>query len=179
MPHITKIKNIHDGFLKLYAFTIQDAEVTYQYEFLEKKEAVAVLAVDIQQQCFVFVKQWRPINRGTPVLECVAGNVEENETPVQCAIKEVYEEIGYRITEQDLSYFGKKMVSPGCMNEQFHLFIANVNFDGKEGIGGGVAMEHEKIEIVNMPIQATLEELDTINDLKTYLLLLLFKKMHG
>lgn len=177
MPKIIDKQLLHQGFLSLYQLRIQEKEQQYHYEFLEKKDAVVVLVIEKDTQAMVLVKQWRPIDNGRYLLECVAGNVEADASPVVTAIKEVYEEIGYELSEYHLQYFGKKIVTPGCLSEHFHLFIAEVNSTMQTAKGGGVANEHEQIEIVKMPIDTALNNLEQFDDLKTYTLMLLYKQL--
>lgn len=176
-PKIINRTTLHQGFLHIQKLTIQQDEQTYSYEFLEKKDASAVLVVDEHTQEAILVKQWRPINNGTITTECVAGLIDDGETPVSTAIKEVYEEIGYTITAENLRYFGAKLVSPGSMGERYHLYIAVVNDTMRTAIGGGLANEHENIEIVRMPIETCIAHYDQITDLKTAYLISLYK-MH-
>lgn len=173
MPTILERTPLTNGFLKVQRLQIQEGEQQYQYEFLEKKSAAAILVVDKTNESVILVRQWRPIDNGTYVTECVAGLIDENETPISTAIKEVHEEIGYQITESELQYFGEKMVSPGCMGEKFHLFIAYVNQYMNVHAGGGLLEEHEQIEVIRMPITEFLSS--EMLDMKTAYLQLALK----
>lgn len=176
MPKIISRKAITTGFLKLFQLEIQKDEHIYHYEFLDKKSASAVLVLNTETRSVILVEQWRPINNGTITLECVAGLIDEGETPISTAIKEVYEEVGYKITEADLKFCGEKMVSPGTMNETYHLYIACVTNAMQHTAGGGLITEHEQINVKSYPV-ATFLDMD-IADLKTaYLQLFIHKHL--
>lgn len=72
-------------------------------------------------ESFVFVRQYR-IALKQYLLEAPAGKLEEDETPLCCAEKELLEETGYRA--QQLISLGKVYSSAGYCNETIHLFLA-------------------------------------------------------
>jgi 8-oxo-dGTP pyrophosphatase MutT (NUDIX family) len=114
---------------------------------------VAGLVYDFPSSSFVFVKQYRaPVD--AYVLELVAGLDDKNpdwhwtERLEQTMKEEVVEETGYNPTH--LNYLGKFGKSAGLVNEIDNYFL--VTTDGKIGGGGGLASEHENIEVITIKV---------------------------
>lgn len=82
--------------------------------------AVAILA-EPQPLHLVFVQQYR-IAPGETLLEIPAGKLETDETPADCAKRELEEETGYRCS--CLSPVYEFYTSPGFANEKIFLFHA-------------------------------------------------------
>jgi ADP-ribose pyrophosphatase len=91
----------------------------------------------------VLVEQFRiPVNSN--VIECPAGVIgddDTNETPLECAKKELLEETGYTSDNWICIYASPK--SPGLITEIDHKFIAR---DCKKVAGGG-GVETEDITV--------------------------------
>lgn len=69
----------------------------------------------------ILVKQFRyPI--GLELLEVPAGKLDENESPEECALRELEEETGYRA--QKIEYMGYIFTTPGFSNEKIYLYLA-------------------------------------------------------
>ena len=58
------------------------------------------------------------------MFECAAGAVDEGETPEDAARREALEETGCEVL--DLEFMGKAYSSPGCMAEEFHMYIGRI-----------------------------------------------------
>jgi hypothetical protein len=77
------------------------------YEVVERRDAVGVLLYNRDRRSVIVVKQFRlPTfekhgNSGWFV-ETIAGIVKEGETPVEAAIRETFEETGYKIGPPEL-----------------------------------------------------------------------------
>lgn len=158
MKHsIIKEKIVYSGFFK-----VLEAEVSYDQltEFgsiqatricMERGDSVAVLIYEKDTDCFLFTRQFRypSARRGCPwMLELVAGSIEDGENPINCAQREIEEEIGYETNEFELisTYFP----SPGGCSEQIHLYYTEVNSSHKTLEGGGAISEKEDIELVKI-----------------------------
>lgn len=82
--------------------------------------AVAVLPI-LADRSIVLVKQFRyPV--GTELLEVPAGKLDENESPEECALRELEEETGYKA--QKIEYIGYIFTTPGFSNEKIYLYVA-------------------------------------------------------
>lgn len=81
--------------------------------------AVAIIPIDSEGR-IVLVEQWRrAIERIT--LELPAGMLDTNESPLECAQRELQEEAGLKAGS--LKPFGGCFTSPGSMSEYIHLFL--------------------------------------------------------
>jgi len=131
-------------------------------------DSTAALVYDTKNREFIFVSQFRAglyNETDQNLVESVAGTLEVNENPEECIIREIEEEIGYK-TDQ-IEFVGDYYVSPGGTSEKIYLYIALVSEQISEG--GGLAEEHEEIDIIRM----SEEEVVVYNfmDIKTKLLL--------
>ena len=111
--------------------------------------SVAIIAHD--GKVLYMVRQPREPVEEASLLELPAGKLDkEGETPLECAQRELAEEIGKAAGDwRELSWF---YTSPGFATERCHLFLATELYDAP-----GETEEEERIEVVRLP----LEELDT------------------
>ena len=102
-------------------------------------------------KAFYMVRQPRPPVEEPALLELPAGKLDkEGETPLQCAQRELVEEIGKSAGDwRELKSF---YTSPGFATEKCHLFLATELYDVP-----AEPEEDERIEIVRVP----LDELDS------------------
>lgn len=87
-------------------------------EVVRHPGAVAIIALKDQQ--VLLVRQYRyAIAQIT--LEIPAGKLDPQEPPLDCAVRELREETGYRGTMEHISTF---YTTPGFTDEVMHLFLA-------------------------------------------------------
>jgi len=87
-------------------------------EVVRHPGAVGIIA--IQNQQVLLVRQYRyAIAQET--LEIPAGKLDPQEPPLDCAVRELREETGYRGTMEHISTF---YTTPGFTDEVMHLFLA-------------------------------------------------------
>jgi ADP-ribose pyrophosphatase len=133
----------------------------------ERGDAVAVLLFDADARSVVLVEQFRaptliahrrdnPASTDGWVIELVAGMIDAGETAEEAAIREVFEETGYRIMNPRL--IGKYFSSPGGSDERFFLYLARVGDAQREGDGGGVTGE-EDIKVFQLKIDDLFDRL--------------------
>jgi 8-oxo-dGTP pyrophosphatase MutT (NUDIX family) len=110
--------------------------------------SVAIVAHD--DKALYCVRQPREPVEEAALLELPAGKMDkEGETPLQCAQRELSEEIGKAAGDwRELDWF---YTSPGFATEKCHLFLATELYDVP-----GEPEDGERIEVVRMP----LDELD-------------------
>ncbi len=89
-------------------------------DFVKHPGAVAILPVD-ENGHILFIKQWRRA-AGTILIEIPAGTLEAGENPLECADRELQEEIGFRANT--MISLGGFYTVPGFCNEYIHLFLA-------------------------------------------------------
>src|SRR5690606_24805806 len=102
-------------------------------------------------------------------LEAVAGLLDADD-PETCARRESREEAGLRVERPEP--VGRGRCAPGATTERRHLCLAPHSEADRGGEGGGLADEHEEIEV----IEVGFDELSgfiadgTIADMKTMVL---------
>lgn len=134
-------------------------------ELVRHRDAVAVVAVDGEERV-VLVRQERPA-AGATLLELPAGLLEEGESPLQCAQRELREETGLHggAWEQVASFF----TTPGFCDERVHLFTATGLDEGEPSPDEG-----EELEVVRVPPAALAGLVTELEDAKTVAGLLLY-----
>lgn len=96
-------------------------------ECVEKPGAVVVLVTDKNMDEGIFVKQYR-VGCKSEIIECPAGVIEESDTPISAAIRELREEIGLQSDDiQELKPLGKYYSSVGWTSEVCHLYLVIVD----------------------------------------------------
>jgi ADP-ribose pyrophosphatase len=131
--------------------------------------AVAVVAVDGDERV-VLVRQPR-VAAGGSVLELPAGGVEDGESPLETARRELVEETGLHGGEWfEAAVF---FTSPGYTDEKMHLFIATGLEQGDASPEGS-----EEIELVRVPLDEIPALIAECDDGKTLVGLLLLMRHH-
>jgi nudix-type nucleoside diphosphatase (YffH/AdpP family) len=141
---------------------------------VNRPDASAVFIHNTESDKVVLTRQFRyaiSAKVKTPILEIMAGKMDPGESPEQTAIREAMEECGYRIEEKNLFRLTSVFASPGYTSEKFHLFYATVTNADRLSGGGGLAVEHESIEVVEIPLPdfRILVKQGKIEDAKTLL----------
>lgn len=110
------------------------------------------------------------------LLECCAGGVDDGEDFEAAARREALEETGSAIME--MKYIGNCFTSPGCMAEEFHLYVGRIE-SPKAGFHG-LEEEAEEIKTHLLPATEAIKMLDAgkITNVTTALLLHWFAR-HG
>ncbi len=152
--------------------TFDGKEIKTNRLAFERGDSVAILIFEKETESLLFTNQFRyptcKNNEGW-LLEIPAGSLEKNEKPENCIIREVMEEIGYRITSPKL--ISTFYTSPGASTERIFLFHTEVSEEDSVGPGGGVQNENEDIQLVKIPITEIWEIMDKLKDAKSILAL--------
>jgi ADP-ribose pyrophosphatase len=152
---ILKEENILEGFLKVVKALVEQTlpngdKITYNRSKVERENAVGIIVENEETGKLIFVRQHRyPIGEKTDpmILEIVAGRIEGNDDPIDTAIREMEEEIGYKIDKNKIRFLNSYFTSPGYSSEQIFLYHAWVRNSDKVSKGGGLETENEFIVI--------------------------------
>ncbi|MGO3182336.1 MAG: NUDIX domain-containing protein [Aequorivita sp.] len=152
--------------------TFDGKEITTNRLAFERGDSVAILILEKETESILLTNQFRYPgckNNEAWLLEIPAGSLEENEKPEDCVIREVMEELGYKIDNpKHISTF---YASPGACTERTFLFYSAVSIKDKVGKGGGVDDENEDIQLVKIPIAELDSKISELKDAKTILAL--------
>ena len=180
------VKNIvHKTLSKAWATLL---EIDYDYKFkdgtwkrvsresYDRGHGTGILLYNIEKGNIILTKQFRmPIYDTNPddamSIEVCAGAIDKNESPESTIIREVEEEVGYKISQ--VKKVMEAYMSPGALTEKMYLFVAPYSDAMKINEGGGVAGENEEIEVLEMPFSEAIKMMQSgeIQDAKTIMLL--------
>jgi ADP-ribose pyrophosphatase len=157
-------RTVYDG--NLFDVTLE-SWVNHEREIVEHPGAVAIVAVDREGQ-LTLVRQRREAAR-KELVELPAGTLEEGESPLESAQRELEEETGLRGgTWREVVTF---YTTPGFCRERMHLFFA----DDLQG-GAASPAEDEDLELIRWPVEEIASRLGEVEDAKTLVGLLLYLK---
>lgn len=138
--------------------------------------AACVLPYDPARRTALVVRLPRPPlvylgERDPRLIEAVAGLIDPGEDAASAARREAMEETGVALAE--LEPVGAFWTMPGVSTERMHAFLATYAQADRSGLGGGVAGEHEDIEVLEQPLAALWADLTAgrLADMKLALLL--------
>lgn len=90
------------------------------YNLVRHADSVTILPVD-EKGCIHWVRQYR-VGAEMELLELPAGVIDTGENPLECAQREIQEEIGMKATE--LRALGSYYLAPGYCSEVNYCFLA-------------------------------------------------------
>ena len=181
-----KLKNITFNTLSNAWATLNRIDYDYKFndgswkrlsrESYDRGNGTSILLYNIEKGTVILTKQFRipayanNVNDGMSIEVC-AGALDKNELPEVCIIREVEEEVGYKINKATKVL--ESYMSPGAVTEKMYCFIAEYSDDMKVNDGGGVASEDEEIEVLEIPFKEAIQMMNDfkIIDAKTIMLL--------
>ena len=178
---VTKTELLSDNWYLLnkvtFEFTPENGESEIQRrEVYDRGNGAAILLYNREKQTVILTRQFRlPTflngNESGMMIEVCAGLLDEK-NPEDCIKRETEEETGYRI--QDVKKVFEAYMSPGAVTEILYFFTAEYQPEMKVSEGGGLATEHEYIEVLELDFNQALEMVynGEIKDAKTIMLLL-------
>ncbi len=161
---------VYDDFLKVYEEEVLlENGITHKFCLINQKNAAAVLPITTDNKV-ILVEQYRHGLKEN-MLEIPAGILEDDESYLECAKRELLEETGY--TTKDIEFLCNYCPSAGVTNELVEIFLAK----NVQKIGD---LELDETEIITVH-EYTLDEVITminngsIKDSKTMISILKYK----
>ena len=152
-----------------------DNSETQVREVYDRGNGAVILLYNSAKKTVVLTRQFRlPTylngNSSGMVIEACAGLLD-TENPEECIIRETEEETGYRLSSVKKIF--QSYMSPGSVTEILHFFIGEYQSEMKVSEGGGLAEEHENIEVIEYPFNEAYQMIASgeIIDAKTIMLL--------
>jgi nicotinate (nicotinamide) nucleotide adenylyltransferase len=159
---------IDKGFIKVgYMKHHAHHNENFKYEFIDKKDATAMILFNYNYTKFYLVKQFRPGSMEN-LWEIPAGILEDNLTPLENTLKEIAEETGYKREDVvDVISLDGVWVSAGYTTEFTHLFAGRLRKDAVQGEKN--CDENESILDEGFFSFEEAEEMGALRDMKTAL----------
>ena len=119
----------------------------------------------------ILIKQYRHLI-GDTIWEIPAGRLEQNENPIDCAKRELEEEVGYRTTK--IKKLTEIYSAPAYCTEVIYIFLATGLTPARQKLE-----DDEIIKVVKLPFAKAIEKvkMGEIRDAKTVVGLLLAKEL--
>ncbi|AGB70671.1 MULTISPECIES: NUDIX domain-containing protein [Rhizobium] len=176
---IVSEKTLADQWTRLSTFEVdytdsQGEKHRLKREVYHRTPAACILLYDPKRETVVLVRQYRLPARlvGEPVwmIEVPAGLLDGDQ-PEAAIRREAMEETGFRV--RDVRFLFKAMTSPGSSTEVIHFFAAVIDTSDRVADGGGLAEEHEDIEVLEVRLSDAIVMIEKgdICDAKTIMLL--------
>jgi ADP-ribose pyrophosphatase len=134
--------------------------VTVELEVIRHPGAAAVVPMK-DPRTVVMIRQFRHAADGY-IYEIPAGKLHPGENPLDCAARELEEEIGYRAASFDL--LTSIFTAPGFADEVIYIYVATSLERGVQQLD-----RDEVLEVVEMPLMDAIKNIEngTIRDAKT------------
>ena len=152
-----------------------DVPETQVREVYDRGNGAVILLYNCTKKTVVLTRQFRiPTylngNSSGMLIEACAGMLDKD-NPIECIIRETEEETGYRLSSVKKVF--QSYMSPGAVTEILHFFIGEYQPEMKVSEGGGLAEEHEYIEVLEYPFNEAYQMIVSgeITDAKTIMLL--------
>ncbi|WP_454061110.1 NUDIX hydrolase [Candidatus Nitrospira salsa] len=156
------VKHIYSG--KFLTYNIDTVTLpngaTAELEMIRHPGASAVVPVK-DDGTVILIRQFRHAAGGF-IYEIPAGKLNPGEDPLDCASRELEEEIGYRA--ENLELLTSLFTAPGFTDEVIHVYKATGLVKGQQQLD-----QDEVLEILEWPMDKAIAEIKngTIRDAKT------------
>jgi len=158
-----------------YAYSMNgSAPENIERGVFHRGNGAAILLYNKVKGTLILTRQFRlpTYLNGNPdgmLLEVCAGTLDV-ESPEECIRREAEEETGFRVGA--IKKVFECFMSPGSVTEMLYLYIAEYDDSMRIDAGGGLAEEHEHIQVVEMPFAQALESMQKgeVKDAKTLIL---------
>ena len=180
-----KVKNIETKILSDNWYTLNKISFEYRFksgewvkqsrESYDRGNGATILLYNKLKGSVILINQFRMptyVNGNSTgmMVESCAG-VLDGDDPLTCIIKETEEETGYQI--KNVKKVFEMYMSPGAVTEILYFFVAEYDEKMKVSDGGGLEVEHEDIEVLEINFHKALGMVNSgeIKDAKTIILL--------
>ena len=171
---LVNLETRFSGWCKILVATIALPDGrTFTREIEDHGRAACVLPFDAARKTAIVIRQLR-----APVLyaaqrhdlfEAIAGLID-GDTPAAAVKREAMEEAGLRL--RAVEHVTTSWTMPGLSTERMDLFFAEYTAADRIAAGGGLASEHEDIEVLEMPLRDVAAMIDAGRDVDIKLLAL-------
>ncbi len=159
-----------------YDYTKEDTTTEQQIrEIYDRGNGAVILLYNTSKKTIILTRQFRlPTylngNSSGMLIEACAGMLDED-NPLDCIVRETEEETGYQLSSVKKVF--QSYMSPGAVTEILHFFIGEYQSEMKVSEGGGLAEEHENIEVLEYSFDEAYQMIASgeITDAKTIMLL--------
>lgn len=143
-------------------------------EIYHRTPAATILLYDPKRRTVVLVRQFRlaaHLNGDDGWMVETPAGLLDGEEPEAAIRREAMEETGFRV--RDVRFLFKAYMSPGAVTEIVHFFAAVIDTSDRLSAGGGLAEEHEDIEVMEVRLSEAMAMIanGSIIDGKTIMLL--------
>lgn len=151
-----KLQPLEDAkFIETSFATYEQDGIKKSWEIVQAHDSVAILIYHKEKESFILVKQFRPAvylnNENGMTVELCAGIVDKKLSLAKIAQEEIEEECGYAVSLDAIEKISSFHTSVGFAGSKQTLYFVEVEEHMKISEGGGV--DHEKIEVVYVPIK--------------------------
>ena len=169
MKVIDRRKIFEGRILDLSVETVISPKQRVRIECINHPGGAAVVPL-LSDESVVLIKQYRHCI-GDTIWEVPAGRLESGEDPIDCAKRELEEEVGYSATQ--MQKLTEMYSAPAYCTEIIYIFLATELTPGAQKLD-----DDEIIEVIRLPLVEAIEKIKTgeIKDAKTIVGLLLAKK---
>lgn len=175
--HDSKVLSDNWYILKKYTFELRRRDGTWQQqnrEVYDRGNGATILLYNREKKTVILTRQFRfPvfINGHDGYLIEAAAGLLDNMDPENRIKAEAEEETGYRVANVQKVF--EAFMSPGSVTEKLYFYTAQYQPGDKISQGGGLEVEGEDIEVLEMTLDAALAAIadGRIMDGKTIMLL--------
>jgi nudix-type nucleoside diphosphatase (YffH/AdpP family) len=183
-PQIVKRERVYAGYVTVDRLLLRLADGQEIWREVEAHgDAVAVLPYDAARRMALTVRLYRApaLSVGCAELfqEACAGMIDPGDrSPAEAVRREAMEELGVALGE--LEPVATVWTSPGVVAERSSLFLAPYVAADRVASGGGLAVEHENIEVLETGLRDLADDVDhgRIEDAKLLILLQTLRLRH-
>lgn len=169
---VNEVKRVYDGFFKIDEYSLRQEAEGRDFEFkrlnFERGHAAAVLLFDPERDTVLCVEEFRIGNLAAGMegeqsfsLGPIAGMIDEDEYPVDAAIREAREEAGVEISESDIIAEFTTLPSPGGSSETVTMLLATADLSGLENGVFGMDDEAEQTWRRILPREEVMQLVET------------------